>query len=130
MDFFGPSQDQTQFASILMHTCLLRATVFYHSSLWFYVTMAVCSFDGNFDMYGLFVNASCHGRRKDCGEYETGKCFTYWKNPVAWRISIGETVFDKGQATSERSDEHLDMPSGGGSLSLYNTFPMDLTIVR
>jgi hypothetical protein len=51
-------------------------------------------------------------------------------NPVAWRISIGETVFDKGQATRERSDEHLDMPSGGGSLSLSNTFPMDLMIVE
>jgi hypothetical protein len=38
---------------------------------------------------------------------------------------IGETVFDKGQATRERSDEHLDIPSGGGSLSLSNTFLMD-----
>ena len=43
---------------------------------------------------------------------------------------IGETLFDKGQATRERSDEHLDVPSGGGSLSLSNTFPMDSTTIE
>ena len=43
---------------------------------------------------------------------------------------IGETLFNKGQATRERCDEHLDVPSGGGSLSLSNTFPMDLRMIE
>ena len=44
---------------------------------------------------------------------------TQW--PV--RINIGETVFDKGQATREGSDEHLDMPSGGRILFTLQHIP-------